>query len=474
MNYNELLNRLYTISGEESEYEAKILIESFTQYSHSYVLNHREIDLNSEELVCALERREKHEPLQYIIGKWEFYRQSYIVNENCLIPRSDTEILVEKAIELLPKGAFFLDLCTGSGCIAISTLAERGDTSAVMVDKFSQTLELAIKNSIINGVEKRAKPMLFDVLEDENELKGYVFDAILSNPPYIRPEVIETLSPEVKKEPYAALYGGDDGLIFYNKIVSSYSKFLKKDGFFLFEIGYDQADDLKKIAEKNGFDCEIFKDYGGNNRVALLKKSANIVDEAINFVKDFFQNEFTGHDYYHTMRVYNLATEIAKNEGADLEIVQLSALLHDVDDHKISPKTSENKQNARGFLQKMGVFEEKIEKICKIIGEISFSQNGEKAPESIEGKCVQDADRLDAIGAVGIARAFAFGGSRGRHLYNPDQKESNDSTIDHFYEKLFKLKGLMNTESAKRIATERDAFMQTYIKQFYHEWNGEK
>ena len=272
MNYNELLRRLSVISPQESEYEAKILIESFTQYKYSYVINRRELDLDSPELVNALERRENHEPLQYIVGKWDFYRQTYVVNENCLIPRSDTEVLVEKAIELLPPNAFFLDLCTGSGCIAVSTLAERRDTSAVMVDKFEKTLNLAKQNAIFNGVDNRAKALIFDVLEDENALEGNTFDAILSNPPYIRPEIIETLSDEVKKEPYAALYGGEDGLIFYNKIVSSYSKFLKKDGFFPFEIGYDQANDLKRIANENGFNCQIFKDYGGNDRVALLTK----------------------------------------------------------------------------------------------------------------------------------------------------------------------------------------------------------
>ena len=114
--------------------------------------------------------------------------------------------------------------------------------------------------------------MLFNVLNEENRLYGKQFDAILSNPPYIRPEVIETLSPEVKKEPYVALYGGDDGLIFYNKIIRDYSVFLKKDGFMLFEIGYDQANDIYRIADQNGFTCEIFKDYGGNDRVALLKR----------------------------------------------------------------------------------------------------------------------------------------------------------------------------------------------------------
>ena len=238
----------------------------------------KEEEIINDELEIALQKREKHFPLQYIIGQWDFYRQTYIVDENCLIPRSDTEILVEKAIELLPRGAHFLDLCTGSGCIAISTLAEREDTSAVMVDKYPKTLELACKNATLNGVEKRVEAKLFDVLLEENSLSGFEFDAILSNPPYIRPEVIEELTLEVKHEPYVALYGGEDGLIFYNKIIKDYSKFLKKDGFMIFEIGFDQANDLKRISGEHGFSCEIFKDYGGNDRVALLRKSEKIYE----------------------------------------------------------------------------------------------------------------------------------------------------------------------------------------------------
>lgn len=272
MKYRDIIDRLMLISPYEYENEAKILIEHFTQKRISYYLLNKDEKICNGELDEALNKREDHIPLQYIIGKWDFYRQTYIVDENCLIPRCDTEILVEKAIELLPKNAYFLDLCTGSGCIAISTLAERKDTSAIMVDKFPKTLDLATQNAILNNVNERVAPMLFDVLCEEKKLEGKQFDAILSNPPYIRPEIIETLSQEVKHEPYEALFGGEDGLIFYNKIIKDYSALLKKDGFMLFEIGYDQADDLIRISAENGFDCVIFKDYGGNDRVAYLKK----------------------------------------------------------------------------------------------------------------------------------------------------------------------------------------------------------
>lgn len=272
MKYRDILDKLRLISPDEYEIEAKILVEHFTKNRISYYYLNKDEEIDNSELTEALRKREKHIPLQYIIGKWDFYRQTYFVDENCLIPRSDTEILVEKAIELLPQNASFIDLCTGSGCIAISILAERSDTDAVMVDKFSKTLDIACKNSALNGVRERVTPMLFDVLSDEKQLQGMEFDAIISNPPYIRPDVIETLSEEVKCEPYEALYGGDDGLIFYNKIIKDYSEFLKKDGFMLFEIGYDQAEEIRQIASDNAFECRIFKDLGGNDRVALLNK----------------------------------------------------------------------------------------------------------------------------------------------------------------------------------------------------------
>ena len=236
MNYNELLERLSKVSSDSAHFEAKMMIESFTKYKIAYLINNPTEDIVSDELMSALIRRENYEPLQYIIGQWDFFRQTYYVDENCLIPRSDTEVLVEKAIEILPQNAKFLDLCTGSGCIAISTLAERRDTTAVMVDKFPKTLDIAKKNAILNGVDGRVEALLFDVLFEENLLNESKFDAILSNPPYIRPEVIESLSEEVKKEPYAALYGGEDGLIFYNKIVflsTKNTKYIEEINFFL-------------------------------------------------------------------------------------------------------------------------------------------------------------------------------------------------------------------------------------------------
>ena len=147
-----------------------------------------------------------------------------------------------------------------------------------------------------------------------------------------------------------------------------------------------------------------------------------MTDNEKRFIQGIFSGDSSGHDYYHTIRVYKLATKIAKQENADVKIVQLAALLHDVDDIKLSPDTYAAKKNAVDFMMANKVDEEIIKVVCKIIDEVSFAGTDSVVPDTIEGKCVQDADRLDAIGAIGIARTFAYGGSRGRKIYDPEIK----------------------------------------------------
>ena len=196
----------------------------------------------------------------------------------------------------------------------------------------------------------------------------------------------------------------------------------------------------------------------------------DIIQQAMDFSREIFAEDASGHDFYHTLRVYRLAARIAQEEGADMETVQLAALLHDVDDHKLSPDTAEGQQRAAGFLRSRGMHEERIREICGSISQSSFSRNRGR-PTTLEGMCVQDADRLDAMGAIGIARAFAYGGSRGRAIHDPNGEDS-ETTICHFYDKLLLLKDRMNTESGRKLALERHRYLREFLEEFYGEWDG--
>ncbi len=212
-----------------------------------------------------------------------------------------------------------------------------------------------------------------------------------------------------------------------------------------------------------------------------------LIENTISFVKLQLKDAEGGHDWFHIERVYKNTLAIAKNEKCDLLVCQLGALLHDIadskfhnGDEKIGPKT------ARYFLENENVSEEIIEHVIQIIENISFKGgNFEKKFNSIELQVVQDADRLDAIGAIGIARTFNYGGFKNRTIYNPEiqpnlkmskeeYKNSNAPTINHFYEKLLMLKDKMNTDSGKKMAEKRHEFMETFLEQFFEEWNGKR
>ena len=272
MTYRQLCTRLQDAKIEDAEWDALCLMEHFCAVSPSLLRAAPDRDYESADLEDAVSRRLAQEPLQYILGEWEFYRQKYEVSPDCLIPRADTEILVETAIRLLPRGAHFADLCTGSGCIAVSTLAERPDTFGVALEKFPATLSLAERNAAKNRVDARFAGILDDVLDPVSALiEKAPFDAILSNPPYIPTRDIAALSPEVHKEPAAALDGGEDGLLFYRAILAHHAPLLKEDGFILFEIGFDQAEDLISLGKAHHFaHVHVIRDLGGRDRVVYL------------------------------------------------------------------------------------------------------------------------------------------------------------------------------------------------------------
>ncbi len=206
-----------------------------------------------------------------------------------------------------------------------------------------------------------------------------------------------------------------------------------------------------------------------------------VFERAKGFAKDIFAGDSSGHDIYHTLRVHDLAVTICSQEGGNMDIVRLSALLHDVDDRKLFGDNGY--ANARRFMTSESLAEDFQDQVCRIIGQISFKGKDSVVPDTLEGKIVQDADRMDAIGAIGIARAFAYGGSRGRAMYIPNEgpklamseKEyfSNEGTsVNHFYEKLLLLKDMMNTDSAKRMAEARHDYMVGFLDEFMSEWEG--
>ncbi len=213
---------------------------------------------------------------------------------------------------------------------------------------------------------------------------------------------------------------------------------------------------------------------------------SEIIEQTIRFVKQTLSGAEGGHDYWHIERVHTMTKILAASEQVNMFICELGALLHDIADAKFHGGDENiGPQKAREFLRSFSVDEEIVDHVENIIRHISFKGgNFEVAFSSPELSVVQDADRLDAMGAIGIARAFNYGGFKNREIYNPNilpdmemdknaYKKSNAPTINHFYEKLLLLQNRMNTQAAKKIAAQRHAFMQLYLDQFYNEWNGE-
>jgi uncharacterized protein len=212
-----------------------------------------------------------------------------------------------------------------------------------------------------------------------------------------------------------------------------------------------------------------------------------LLDAAAAFVRERLAGDSSGHDWWHIERVRSAALAIAREERADLFVVELAALLHDVDDWKFADGDhTAGPAAARKWMEAQQVEPGTIDHVCRIIGELSFKGAGVATPmTSLEGQCVQDADRLDALGAVGIGRTFAYGGHKGQAMHNPElsptqhqsfeaYKSNVGTTINHFYEKLLLLKDRMNTAAARNLAAGRHAFMEQFLAQFLAEWEGRR
>jgi len=210
-----------------------------------------------------------------------------------------------------------------------------------------------------------------------------------------------------------------------------------------------------------------------------------IIKKTEEFVRNVHKNEATGHDWYHIERVWKNALLIQKKEGAgDLFVIEMAALLHDIPDEKLNASEEAGWRKLNKYITSLGIPDSVVSHIVNCIESVSFKGGRAIDLKTIEAKIVQDADRLDALGAIGVARTFAFGGKKEQPLYDPEiavrvqmtneeYRSGKSSSIHHFYEKLLKLKDLMNTTAAREIAEQRHQFMEEFLKQFYKEWNGQ-
>lgn len=271
---------LKTLSEAEipdASLDARLLLENVCQTNRHDLLVHGEQEVAQEELeqyLSYIEQRSHRVPLQYITGQQEFMGLSFKVDCNVLIPRQDTEILVEEVLRILQDGNSILDMCTGSGCILISLLQFSNHCKGLGVDISGEAVAIARENADLilrkseESIQNTERSYSFVKSDLFQEIKG-TYDIIVSNPPYIKSDVITTLMPEVREfEPYQALDGKEDGLYFYEKIIMESKKYLNKEGSLFFEIGYDQAIDVQALMKEAGFiNINVVKDYAGLDRV---------------------------------------------------------------------------------------------------------------------------------------------------------------------------------------------------------------
>lgn len=273
--YRKLRGLLSESAGEAASYEAREIIGAVlclreSEMSTIPFLSKELSDEDCRKAEALAERRNAREPLEYILGKAWFFGLCFDVTNDCLIPQADTEIVCEKLIARLKKGARFADICTGSGCIALAALASTEQTLAVGYDISGSALTVAEKNAEKLGLADRFSAIQADVFSPDFLSCEEPFDLIVSNPPYIETAVIATLAPEVQREPHIALDGGADGLKFYRRLLEICPGHIKKGGMLLMEIGYDQKEALRALCAEHGFSHEFYRDFGGNDRVCAV------------------------------------------------------------------------------------------------------------------------------------------------------------------------------------------------------------
>ena len=273
--YNYTKQKLKAAGIEDSVYEAKLIIKHITGLNNTEILSaytRSLTEFQQNNLTAILRQREIRYPLQYILGEWAFYKYAFKVGVGVLVPRSDTEVLVEKCCEYLkdkqtPK---VLDLCAGSGCIGISIACDYPDSAVVLLEKYPEAKRYIDQNIKLNGA--------FNTLALEGDVfegtaAGQSYDLIVSNPPYIPPSEMAITSPETKFEPETALLGGEDGLDFYRAITNNYKDSLKVGGMLAFEVGINEAERVKSILTDAGFaKITVTKDLNDVERVVTAIK----------------------------------------------------------------------------------------------------------------------------------------------------------------------------------------------------------
>ena len=268
MTVRDISLRLKEAGIPDHMYESRLLMSFFSGKSTASLLADPGFDLSSEELETAVRRRCGRYPLQYIIGSWEFCGLTFEVDENCLIPRQDTEVIVEYALKTAGPDSEVLDLCTGTGCILASVLKLSGNFRGTAVELLPGAAAVAGRNFSRLGLDCRL--ITGDIRRDLLG-PGDMFDIITCNPPYIDIKEMPSLQPELAFDPESALTDGGDGLSLIEAAVSNYSPHLKSTGVMVIEHGYDQSEKVSAIARRHGLESEVILDYGGRKRGAALR-----------------------------------------------------------------------------------------------------------------------------------------------------------------------------------------------------------